>query len=69
MAKTPEERPSLAEMRQVFADVREGRAIASSAGPAPAAPSRRPAFHFVLVGLGVVLVGALSFVLVRLATH
>jgi len=78
MAKEPEQRPTLDEMRAMFAQFREGRLTimpgtapvrmppSPTAGPPlAAAPPARPALHFVLLALGVVAAGAIAFAIVH----
>jgi serine/threonine-protein kinase len=78
MAKEPEQRPTLDEMRALFAALREGR-LTLMPGTAPvrmpahpglhtqqvAAAMKRPTTHFVLLALGVVAAGAVAFAIVH----
>jgi serine/threonine-protein kinase len=80
MAKQPEERPTLAQLRAAFADIRaggSGHLPAPAAAPAPApapAPatagpttSSRPAWLYVALVLAVLASAAIAFVVVRAA--
>jgi serine/threonine protein kinase len=70
MAKEPDQRPTLQEMRGLFAALREGRltmmpGTAAVRMPPGTAPGARPPLHFVLLALGVVAAGAIAFAIVH----
>ncbi len=66
MAKEPAHRPSIAEMRSLFADLRAGRhASATVPPPLEVRPPGRPMMHFVLLGVGVIVAGAIAFAVVK----
>jgi eukaryotic-like serine/threonine-protein kinase len=75
MAKAPEERPTLPELRAFFADLRSGRATHA---PAPAgsaaapvthasAPAQRPAWIYVVMVLAVLASAGIAFAIVAAA--
>jgi serine/threonine-protein kinase len=65
MAKLPEQRPTLAVMRQWFASLRGGgQAPAQTEAPAI---GKRPAWLFVVIALAVAIAAVMSFVVVRAA--
>jgi serine/threonine-protein kinase len=63
MAKEPENRPAVAEMRSLFAAMGEGR-LPIVPATAVRRPARRPAMHFILLAAGVLAVGAIAFAVV-----
>lgn len=79
MAKNPDERPSLADLRRGFAALRRGEAppamsvagapavAAAATVPAPQVRSLR-AIHVLLIAIGVLAAATIAFVLVRSAT-
>ena len=78
MAKTPEERPTLPELRTFFADLRAGRAAmpghAAAAAPAPAAAApahapaaKRPGWVYIVMVLAVLASGGIAFAIVAAA--
>ena len=74
MAKTPEHRPTVSQMRMVFADLKAGRtpmvnaAPAQAAPPPAAAPATNNTMMIVLLMVGVLAMAAISFFVVRAVT-
>jgi Na+/melibiose symporter-like transporter len=70
MAKQPEQRPTLAVMRQWFASI---RGVAPPGAPAPAeipvATGQRPAWVYIAIVAAVVVVAVMSFVVVKAVAH
>ncbi len=76
MAKTAEERPTLPELRNFLADLREGRptGLMAPIGATPpvappevgaARPGKTPAWAFVLIALGVMAAAGIAFAVVQ----